>query len=169
MERWVEEWLKRQRAKGEKCIEIKPRDSGYYVYRSTTVWDREGRRRKKHSSYLGSLDRERGLVRSSRPVKSLIMPRNVFRYGDALLLNRALDALAPLLRSAFPGIWEEIYAMALVRVMGYVPLKRVKSRWEKLYNPLGTTPQLDAKHLSEVLKYAGTDREAQDRVFRTLM
>jgi len=139
------------------------------VYRSTTFWDKAGRKRRKRSSYLGKLDRESGFVESRRPVKSSIMPRSVFRYGDALLLGRALDALRPLLKEAFGAIWEGIYAMALVRMMGYVPLKRVKARWEKLYNPLDINPQLDAKHLSDVLRCAGTDREGQDRVFKALM
>jgi hypothetical protein len=169
MEGWVGEWLGEQRRRGERCIEVKPRNGAYYVYRSTTFWDKESHKRRKRSSYLGKLDRERGLVKSRRPVKSLIRPRNVFRYGDALLLNRALESLAPLLKNAFGAIWEEIYAMALVRITGYVPLKRVKARWEKLYNPLGIAPQLEAKYLSDVLRYAGTDREAQDKVFKALM
>ena len=63
--------------------------------------------------------------------------------------------------------WKEIYALALTRVMGYVPLKRVKAVWEKLYSDLD--PNLSPKKLSEVLKEVGLNREAQNAVFRALM
>jgi len=32
--------------------------------------------------------------------------------------------------------WEDIYALSLVRIYGYIPLKRVRLKWEQLYNPL---------------------------------
>lgn len=169
METWVKEWLQNQREKGEKCLEIKPSHNAHYVYRSTTYWDKKRKKPRKTSTYIGKLDREKGLIKSSHPVKSLITPRNVYRYGDALLLHKSLEPLVQLLKNAFEDSWEEIYAMALVRVMGYVPLKRVKARWEKLYNPMGINPHLDAKHLSDVLKHIGMNRKAQDTVFRALM
>jgi hypothetical protein len=169
MESWVTDWLNQQRSKGEKCLEIKPSHNAHYVYQSTTYWDKQSKKRKKTSSYLGKLDKQKGLIRSNRPVKSLIEPRNVFRYGDALLLHKALNPLVPMLKSVFEESWEETYAMALVRIMGYVPLKRVKSKWEKLHNPLNITPRLDPKHLSDVLKIIGADRKAQNTIFLGLM
>ena len=64
--------------------------------------------------------------------------------------------------------WEEIYALALVRVMDYVPLKRAKAVWEKLYMK-GLSPSLNPKKLSAVLREAGLDREGQNIVFNQLM
>ena len=61
-----------------------------------------------------------------------------------------------------------IYALALVRVMDYVPLKRVKAVWEKLYTK-GLSPNLNPKKLSAVLREVGLDREGQKAVFNQLM
>jgi transposase len=169
MEIWVTEWLHQQRQKGERCLEIKPSHNAYYVYHSTTHWDKQTKKRKKRSTYIGKLDPQKGLIRSQSPTKSLITPKNVFRYGDAQLLHKALNPIVPMLKSVFEKYWQETYAMALARITGYVPLKRVKSRWKKLYNPLGIAPRLDPKHLSNVLKIIGTDRKGQDALFLSLL
>jgi hypothetical protein len=42
-----------------------------------------------------------------------------------MLLNIAMKDLIPLLKENFE-FWEDIYALALVRIYGYVPLKRAK-------------------------------------------
>ena len=63
---------------------------------------------------------------------------------------------------------EEIYAIALVIVMDYVPLKRVKAVWKKLYMK-GLSPSLNPKKLSAVLREVGLDREGQNTVFNQLM
>jgi len=53
--------------------------------------------------------------------------------------------------------WEEIYALALVRVMDYAPLKRAKAVWEKLYMK-GLSPNLNPKKLSAVRSRIGQGR-----------
>ena len=169
MEKWVADWLAEQRRKGIRQLEVKRSNNAYYVYRSTTRWDRELKKRRKTSKYVGRLDREKGLVESSRKVLSAIHPRSVFRYGDALLLHKSMESLLPILREAFPGIWQELYAVSLVRITGHVPLKRVRSRWEKLYNPDAMTPSLEPTHLPDVLRMTGVDRDGQRTVFGALM
>ena len=168
MEKWAEDWLAEQRRKGERQLEIKRSNNAYYVYRSTTYWDKELKKRRKRSGYIGRLDREKGLVKSSRRVLSAISPRSVFRYGDSMLLRKSMEGIMQPLKDAFPDIWPELYAMALTRMTGYVPLKRVRGRWEKLYNPDGTGPPLEPSHLSDVLRMAGVDRDGQRSLFAAL-
>lgn len=160
MEKWVERWIREQKKRGRKCIEVKKIGNNYYVYRSTTYWDKREKRRKKKSEYLGKLTPE-GLVK--RKEKKI----TVKQYGNALLLHHAMGKLIPLLK-VFDS-WREIYALALTRVTGYVPLKRVKSAWEKLYSNLDPNPSLNPKKLSKVLREVGLNREAQNSVFRALM
>lgn len=100
---------------------------------------------------------------------SAIHPRSVFRYGDALLLHKSMESLLPILREAFPEIWQELYAMSLLPMTGYVPLKRVRSRWEKLCNPDAMTPSLEPSHLADGLRMAGVDMDGQRTVFGALM
>jgi transposase len=57
----------------------------------------------------------------------------------------------------------------MVRVQGYVPLKRAESAWDKLYNAEEINPNLSPKNISNILREVGVDRIGQDLVFRRLM
>jgi hypothetical protein len=59
--------------------------------------------------------------------------------------------------------------MAMVRITGNIPLKRVGIRWKKYYNQPKLTPRLDPKHLSQVLRSIGADQKAQNAVFTQLI
>jgi len=85
-----------------------------------------------------------------------------------MLLHKAMRDLLLLLKEGFDKLWQEIYALATVRILGYVPLKRVGSVWERLYDPNELTPNLSPKKLSGVLKEVGADREGQNYIFREL-
>ena len=158
MEEWVRRWIEEQRRKGEKCLEVKKVGNNYYVYRSTTYWDKREKKRRKKSEYVGKLTPE-GLIEKK---EKRVM---VKQYGNALLLHHAMKDLIPMLK-AFDS-WKEIYALALTRAMGHTPLKRVKAVWEKLYMDL--KPNLNPKKLSAVLKEVGLNRDAQNTIFRALM
>ena len=159
--------MRAQRSEGERGIEIKNFGSSYYVYRSTTFWDKELKKRRKRSTYLGKLDKERGFISSKRGILRF-RPRSIRQYGNAMLLHRAMQDLLPLLKEGFDGLWQEIYVLATTRILGYIPLKRVASVWERLHDPNNLTPNLSSKKLSEVLKAVGSDRGGQDIIFREL-
>jgi Transposase len=167
MEEWVSAWVRAQRSEGERGIEIKNFGSSYYVYRSTTFWDKELKKRRKRSTYLGKLDKERGFICSKKETPRF-RPRSIRQYGNAMLLHRAMQDILPLLKEGFDELWQEIYALATTRILGYIPLKRVGSVWERLHDPNKLTPNLSSKKLSEVLKAVGSDRGGQDIIFREL-
>jgi transposase len=168
MEEWAKSWLIEQRRQGKKGIEIKKISNNYYVYHSTTYWDKELKKRRKVSEYIGKLDRVKGLVEGiKRSIKATNL-RGVKEYGSAVLFDRLLGEMRSCLADAFEGEWEEIYALAITRAIGFTPLKRVRSTWDKLYNVSGINPNLDGKNLSRVLKVVGTDSRAQESVFKAL-
>lgn len=170
MESWAKEWLEAQRLQGTKCLEIKVFGKNHYVYYSTSHWDKELKKAVKTSEYLGKLDPEEGFIKSGgRNNAQSTEIRNVKEYGNSMLLYESMKDLKFLLTEAFPDIWEEIYALATIRVSGYVPLKRIESAWDKLYNAEGINPNLSPKSLSKVLGEVGSDRIAQDLVFKSLM
>ena len=94
--------------------------------------------------------------------------RSIWEYGNSSLLNFAMQDLVSLLQTAFGEIWEEIYALALVRINGYIPLKRAHLAWEKLYNISQISPSMTPKTLSRVLKEVGMNRKGQNKIFRDL-
>ena len=175
MEPWAKDWLEAQRNKGVKCLEIKQRGEKHYVYRSTTYWDREQRKAIKTSKYLGRLDREAGFIEGRKeetpqPKESkLPKVRSVTEYGNSVLLHEAMKDIKPLLMKGFPGDWEEIYALSMLRLSGNVPMKRAESSWQKLYNVESIEPDLRSKNLSEMLHNVGVNREGQNVVFRNLL
>ncbi len=126
------------------------------------------RKIRKRSKYIGRLDKEKGLIDSSGKFVSRIYHKTVKTYGDGMILNMAMKDLTPILKENY-DYWEDIYALALVRITGYVPLKRVKLEWEKMYNSLGIKPNLEPKHLSEILNALGSDKRSQNRIFRSLL
>ena len=144
MEEWVSAWVRSQRSEGERGIEIKNFGSSYYVYRSTTFWDKELKKRRKRSTYLGKLDKERGFISSKKGIPRF-RPKSIRQYGNAMLLHRAMQDLLPLLKEGFDEFWQEIYALATTRILGYIPLKRVGSVWERLHDPKKLTLRISAR------------------------
>ena len=167
MEQWAREWLKEQRDKGVKCLEVKMQGKNHYVYHSTSYWDKELKKPRKTSKYLGKLDPDKGLIKSGTIQSQNI--RNITEYGNSMLLSEMMKDLKPLLREGFPDCWREVSALAMVRVTGSVPLKRVKDAWEKLYDAEDIKPHLNTKKLSKVLYNVGMNRSGQNIIFNELM
>ena len=170
MDQWAKNWLKEQRRQGTKCLEVKVIGNNHYVYHSTTFWDKELKKPIKASKYLGKLDRAEGLI-ESRKRKKLVSSdiRNVTEYGNSMILHESMKPLKPLLIEAFPDCWEEIYSLAMVRITGYVPMKRAKESWDKFYNVDHIDPQLNPKSLSKVLHNVGINRVGQNKIFKNLI
>ncbi len=169
MEQWIRNWLEDQRKQGTRGYEIKKSFQSYYVYKSTTVWNKESKKREKKSTYIGKLDKESGLIiESSRKIITQCRVEKIKQYGNAALLNIAMKDIQEPLKEVFGGVWEEIYALALVRITGYIPLKRVESVWDRLYNITKISPSLNPKNLSLILKEIGLNRIKQDKIFERL-
>jgi len=117
MEQWVKDWLEAQRKQGIKGYEIKQFSKAYYVYKSTTVWNKETKKRDKSSSYIGKLDKTKGLILSSKKIITKCRVEKIKQYGNSALLNFAMKDLYEPLNDAFGDIWTEIYALSLVIII----------------------------------------------------
>lgn len=151
MEEWARKWLKNQRHEGKKCLEIKMQGSNCYVYHTTNRYDKEIKKGRKVSKYLGKLDKEKGFILKGQNKRAVVGPRNITEYGNSMLLHEMMKDIKPLLKEGFPDHWEEICALAMVGVSGNVPLKRVKDAWEKLYNAENINPSLNQNNLTRVM------------------
>jgi transposase len=148
-----------------------------YVYYSTSTYNRETKKVKKISRYIGRLTQDKGILTkgSNRPSQdkslqpnTLTRPKSVFEYGNAKLLGDSFIEMVPILKEAFPEHWEEMIALVFTRINGFLPLKRVKATWEKLDNILKISPNCSPKNLSLTLKAIGDDKLGQDIVFKRL-
>ena len=96
--------------------------------------------------------------------------RSVTEYGNSVLLNEAMKDIKPLLMEGFPEEPEkDTDALAMLRTSGNVPLKRVESSWEKLYNVELIEPDLKPNSLSRMLHSVGVNREGHQVVFKSLL
>ena len=167
---WVKEWLEEQRLAGKKCLEIKMIQNKPYVYHSTSRYDPDTKKAKKVSKYLGRLDQKYGLIRKEDrlSMKSGVKPISIHEYGNAAIIEEEMKEILPVLMTAFPTCYAEIYALVTTRVSGYVPLKRVGDLWSKMLCPDNIRPNCDPKNLSVILHNIGLNRSNQQEVFSYL-
>ena len=157
---WVREVLKRERDNRGIPIEAKKIGNNYYAYRSTTVWDKNEKKRKKVSTYLGRIT-EKGIDEGNS--------RSIFEYGNAKLVWDILGEIMPCLKRLFPDEYMEIMAMAAVRAIHQMPIRLIKNAWEKLYLSQQANVSLSPNTISEKLKIIGSDYTSQSEFFRCLM
>lgn len=164
MNKWVEDWKSEQRRKGKKRIEVKPSGNRYYVYDSTTVWDKKEKKARKVSKYKGRLTRE-GFIKGEKR----IAVRSIFEYGNSLLIHNAIQPLLNPLKNAFPNHYQEITAMAVVKTLDSQPIKLVSTRWSKLHLSTLMKPFLSPNKLSETLREVGSDIVNQKMFFNGII
>ena len=99
MEPWAKDWLEEQHKAGEKCLEIKVRDNCHYVYHSTSRYDKEIKKGRKVSVYLGRLDKVHGFIPKGEKPKAnkASIPRSVTDFGNSIILRNAMAEIKPLL------------------------------------------------------------------------
>ncbi len=161
MEGWVKQVLDEQKKKRKLPLEVKKIGWNYYLYSSTTVWNKEEKRRKKVSRYIGKIT-ERGVVEG---MKTNLSVRSIYEYGNARCLMGVVNDIVPSLKDVFPDDYLEIVAMGMVRMMQSTPLRLIKSRWAKLYLSREMKASLSPNILSEKLRLIGSDWDGAKGVF----
>lgn len=165
MEKWVLEVLKKERKKRSLPLEAKKIGQNYYLYKSTSKWDKQKKKTKKVSEYLGKMTKD-GVTERVRGTRRL---RTIYEYGNAKLAFELSENFLPALKQFFPFSWQELLATSIVRLLQQTPLRLVKSRWEKLYLSKEIDASLSPNMLSDKLRLVGSDWESQKNFFDTLM
>jgi transposase len=121
------DWVKRFKTKG---VEIRDFGNRYYAYRVSSHWDSERRRAVKVTGeYLGVVTRG-GIVKK----QSLTEIRGDYDYGNvAFLYQVASEKIVPILREAFPYLYERMVAYSLLRLIHPLPIKSVRYLYLKTY------------------------------------
>ena len=165
MEKWVLQALKKERKKLHLPLEAKKIGKNYYLYKSTSKWDKQKKKTKKVSTYLGKLT-EKGVTPRVRGTRRL---RTIYEYGNAKLAFELSAKILPGLKQFFPFSWQELIATSIVKLLQQTPLKLVKSRWEKLYLSREIDSSLSPNTLSDKIRLIGSDWESQKKFFESLI
>ena len=160
MEQWIRDIIDREKERRHVPLEVKHTGSGYYLYQVTSVWDKEKKKRRKISKYIGKVN-EDGLIMENI--------RTVHEYGNSRLLMAIARELESPLRSCFPSHYRDIMAIGMLRNLGSVPIKLMKSRWDKLYASMEMDAHLSPNTVSSMLKLTGSDYDAQRRLYSKLL
>ncbi|MCL4344728.1 MAG: transposase [Nitrososphaerota archaeon] len=163
----MEDWVREMAAELKKRygpVEVKRNGSNYYLYRVSSVYDREkGRARKVSGQYLGKLTRN-GLEPKKRAVV-----RSVFEYGGAMLLWNYMQEILGEIKKFFPDSWREIVALSITRTLRPVPIKYAESAWSRLYLSEEIDASLSPGTIASKLREIGSDWASQRDFFSKLI
>jgi hypothetical protein len=121
LEDWVKKIVEEERKKRNIPLEAKLLNGNYYLYRSTSRYDRITRKAVKVSDYIGRITKD-GITEKGKDTRS------IYEYGNSALVHSLSGDLIARLQKYFPDRWSDLYALSVVRLMDPVPLKSVKDR-----------------------------------------
>lgn len=170
------QWALDQKRPGTelRCIRGK-----YYLYECSSFYDKETKRtRKKTGAYLGMITEDRGLVPPRRKQVEIAnqlqeeatkngcvatpSPKlgEVKEYGLSEFITTQCTELESNLKTAFPGSWNRIMAMAYCRLRNQSPVKYIQDDFldSFLSQRLGTEG-LSARSLTDFMKALGKNRD----------
>lgn len=144
----------RLRDERDAYLQLRNINDRWYVYEATSVWDKAEKKPKKVSTYLGAISPD-GEFNPKTPRTSVsVTDREVFEFANGRLAFELLSDVHELLDQYTPSA-DELVAMAVIRAIDPQPLRRHRSRWEKLYLSLELDVTVSPKHLSSVLRATG--------------
>lgn len=164
MESWIRQALARERKKRKLPLEVKVLNGNHYLYRSTTRWDKIEKKVRKVTEYIGRIT-PNGVVERNQSTSK----RSVYEYGNSQLLVQMAESIKEPLAHAFPLRWKELLACAIVKTVQPLPLRLIKSMWEKLSASHSIEASLSPNTISSVLHEVGPDFVAQKKFFDALM
>ena len=162
MEDWVSKIVEEERRRRNVPLEAKLLNGNYYLYRSTSRYDRITKKAVKVSDYIGRITRD-GIIERGNDTRS------IYEYGNSTLVYSLSGDLIARLQRYFPDRWADLFALSMVRLMDPVPLKSVKDRWEKLCASRDIHAHLSSNTLTDILRDAGSDMGAQMDLFQSLI
>lgn len=173
---WAKQWLAEKRRTEPEKVKgwtIEKRGDTHYVKWGSTEWDKEAKKYRKKSKYIGILN-PNGTVteprRREQPQDSgaVLETMDVKDFGDAVVLESASERIFGPLKECFPTMYRELLAMAELRLLGNPRLNHAADSWRLLDDTRGLRPRMSDEVLSDVLLAAGTAHQAQERFFSML-
>lgn len=163
----VQETFEQLQEKKDGYLQLRNISGGWYVQRSTSVWDKEEKKPKKVTTHLGTLTEDGEFVPKT-PQKSVPeTEREIFEYANGHLAYDLIEEVHDSL-AEFTPYADELIAMAIVQAIDPKPLRLHADRWEKLYLSTQLDVSMGRNHLSTVLETVGEGKGWWHDFFETL-
>lgn len=155
-------WVKKEIG-NKKSIEIKEHKGKYYVYEYKSNWDKENKKPKRKSNYLGTIT-EKGI---KSPYESVL--HGVYEYGNVMFVYDVLNknGMIKPLKKIFPD-WKTILTFAINRLIDPRSIKSMQSWYEKTYLVKFFKDDVSAKRISRVLETIGITLGSQRDFFHAI-
>lgn len=185
---WARKWLEDRQKAGKRGLTLEKVGNVHYVYWASTEWDKNAKKRRKLSEYIGKLEPPGNLIVSSDIDVEKMNPRaiaaadiDIERYkqrpdeimdyrirGTMLVLMKACQDFYPDLKECFPNLCDDLLMLAMARLGGRGRLCQAGGWFIRQDNVLSLHPHLDPKVLALSLRAAGGCIDAQDRFYESL-
>ena len=144
-------------------IELKIIHNNYYVYHSTSKWDRQKHKPTKTTVFLGTIT-SNGQYKPKQIQKRENTSAQIYEYGNSQLCQTlSKDIQDALQENKYQTKYkDELLALSITRAIDPVPLRLVQSRYSKLYASKNQQVNLTSRHLSDVLAELGNNPQIYD-------
>lgn len=150
----------------EKNTELRCIRGKYYLYKISSIWDKEKKRaRKITGEMIGRITEEKGIIPKGVKQVSKTAPNNhvnisTKEYGASSFLQSSVPNLASKLEEHFPGQWQQIITLATQRLIYSAPLKNMAFLYEESYlSEIYQNLNISKNTLTSLMQTIGKDRE----------
>lgn len=147
-------------------IRYKQRGQKWYAYEVSNVWDKERKKYKQHSLYLGVAEEKGGAYQKVEKSKTQ-KEKAILDYGDSYALDKVLEysGLKQLLKDSFVD-HDQIMALVLYQLTQGSAMSHY-SNWAEgnIVQQIFPTPNLTSQRISDLLKIMG-NAEVQRKFFK---
>ena len=152
------DWVLREKKKG---TEIRKMGNNFYLYKVTSVWDKDkGRAKKITQKFLGTITPD-GLVEPRHErMQASLNNIAVKEFGATNFLLEANDDIKERFKELYPDTWKELFIFAVFRLLYNTPLKNMQAYYSSSFLS-ETLPDahLSPKVLGNLLGDIGKERE----------
>jgi hypothetical protein len=144
-------------------IELKIIHNNYYVYHSTSKWNRQKHKPTKTTVFLGTIT-SNGQYKPKQIQNRENTSAQIYEYGNSQLCQTlSKDIQDALQENKYQTKYkDELLALSITRAIDPVPLRLVQSRYSKLYASKNQQVNLTSRHLLDVLAELGNNPQIYD-------
>jgi len=152
------DWVLKQKRKG---MEVRKIGNNFYLYKVTSVWDKEKKRaRKITEKFLGTITQD-GLI---KPKKERLIESignvSVKEFGAANFVLGMNEDIKESLKGIYPDKWKELFLFSVFRLLYNTPIKTLQTYYAMSFLS-ETLPgaYLSPKKVGNLLREIGKERE----------
>jgi len=162
------DWVLKHKVKG---TELRKKGNSYYLYKVTSIWDKERKKPKKITQkFLGTITRE-GLIkpRHERLFESM-KHISVKEFGATSFIVGMNNDVVEKLKEVYPKRWKEIFVFAVFRFLNNSPIKNLQAYYANSFlSETLSGAHLSQKPVGELLRDLGRERGRVKMVLRSLI